>query len=475
MDRNADGLLKRVWDSAANIINTNIAATSVARSMFRWIDQLEDQLRAKVPREEIINALPLLKMATGFMADASDESVRFAAKNGALSNSARRALWLRTWSGDTLSKNKLCSIPFSGAYVFGPVLDEILEKAVDKKRGFPQERPKSKPSYSFRRKPQKTPEYSGKGKTRPMVIPQRGSRPHKASGTSSACLKKSLWAEKVVRSISAVHLRDSENKEADFLSRNKIDPGEWSLKQQVFNSLVDRWGKPEVDLFATGKNTKVEIILLPESIGRSRKGGCPVSTQGHGIGVRISPDTLDPGSSQEDPEGTYQTSLSGTFLAQEELVSSARETSSRRPGYAALGRRSLQPGPANTHKPQGSKTLSMDSEWGMLKSQGFSDSHLYHTKWQETASKATIARWMKSAIQRTYQSQNLVPPSGIKAHSTRAVSTSWAEKAEASVDQICKAATWRNIHTFYKHYRLDLNNVYDLSFGRKVLQAVIPP
>ncbi|CAN2388246.1 hypothetical protein PRIEUP_LOCUS14972 [Pristimantis euphronides] len=69
----------------------------------------------------------------------------------------------------------------------------------------------------------------------------------------------------------------------------------------------------------------------------------------------------------------------------------------------------------------------------------------------------------------------LVPPSGIKAHSTRAVSTSWAEKAEASVDQICKAATWRNIHTFYKHYRLDLNSVYDLSFGRKVLQAVIPP
>ncbi|CAN2390590.1 hypothetical protein PRIEUP_LOCUS627, partial [Pristimantis euphronides] len=160
------------------------------------------------------------------------------------------------------------------------------------------------------------------------LLRNQGATKHPA--LQALALKIFMWAEKVVRSISAIHLRGS--KEADFLSRNKIDPGEWSLKQQF---------------------------------GNQNKG--------------------------------------------------------------------------------------------------------------KKASKATIARWMKSAIQRTYESQSLDPPSGIKAHSTRAVSTSWAEKAEASVDQICKAATWRNIHTFYKHYRLDLNNVHDLSFGRKVLQAVIPP
>ncbi|CAN2391224.1 hypothetical protein PRIEUP_LOCUS1263 [Pristimantis euphronides] len=91
------------------------------------------------------------------------------------------------------------------------------------------------------------------------LLRHQGATKHPA--LQALALKIFIWAEKVVQSISAIHLRGSETQEADFLSRNKIDPGEWSLKQQVFNSLVDRWGKPEVDLFATGKNTKVETFF----------------------------------------------------------------------------------------------------------------------------------------------------------------------------------------------------------------------
>ncbi|CAN2391539.1 hypothetical protein PRIEUP_LOCUS1579 [Pristimantis euphronides] len=328
-------------------------------------------------------------MATGFMADASGESVRFAAKNGALSNAARRAIWLKTWSGDTLSKNKLCSIPFSGAYVFGPVLDDILEKAADKKRGFPQERPKSKPSYSFRRKPQKTPEYSGKGKTGRWSYPKGGAGRQMATTYPKKVIKlqriegglggpKSL-STNLNRHTCKSTLRQHDSSSSPSASRSHKTSGTSSARLKNLYM-----GQTRYRSLRHTEKYKGRKILLPESIGRSRKGGCPVSTLGHGIGIRISPNTLDPGSSQKDPEGTYETNLSGTFLAQEELVSSARETSSRRPGYAALGTRSPQPGPSNTHKPRGSKTLSMDPEWGMLKSQGFTDSHLYHTKWQET-------------------------------------------------------------------------------------------
>ncbi|KAM4036350.1 uncharacterized protein ACNLHF_015271 [Anomaloglossus baeobatrachus] len=64
--------------------------------MSRWLSDLESQVRDNVPRDTILDSLPMLKLATGFMADASAESVRFSARNEALSNSARRAIWLKT-------------------------------------------------------------------------------------------------------------------------------------------------------------------------------------------------------------------------------------------------------------------------------------------------------------------------------------------------------------------------------------------
>lgn len=91
------------------------------------------------------------------------------------------------------------------------------------------------------------------------------------------------------------------------------------------------------------------------------------------------------------------------------------------------------------------------------------------------ASKNSIARWIKQAIQLAYSKANMQVPKQLKAHSTRAVSTSWAEFQSASVDQICKAATWSSQSTFFRHYRLDLSDSSSLSFGRKVLQTVVPP
>ncbi|XP_068126053.1 uncharacterized protein [Hyperolius riggenbachi] len=91
------------------------------------------------------------------------------------------------------------------------------------------------------------------------------------------------------------------------------------------------------------------------------------------------------------------------------------------------------------------------------------------------ASKPTLARWIKQAITEAYQIQGRQLSFPVKAHSTRAVSTSWAERAGASIEQICRAATWSSQNTFVKHYRLNVLANSDLSFGRKVLQAVVPP
>lgn len=91
------------------------------------------------------------------------------------------------------------------------------------------------------------------------------------------------------------------------------------------------------------------------------------------------------------------------------------------------------------------------------------------------ASKITIARWIRLAITLCYEIKKKSPPSSIKAHSTRSMATSWAELANVSIEQICRAATWATPSTFFRHYKLDVAANMDLSFGRRVLSAVVPP
>ncbi|XP_041440030.1 uncharacterized protein LOC108708933 isoform X1 [Xenopus laevis] len=83
------------------------------------------------------------------------------------------------------------------------------------------------------------------------------------------------------------------------------------------------------------------------------------------------------------------------------------------------------------------------------------------------ASKASIARWLKETITTVYVLENREPPKVTKAHSTRGIATSWAERACASPQDICKAATWSSLHTFVKHYRLDILSARDTAFGSK--------
>lgn len=51
------------------------------------------------------------------------------------------------------------------------------------------------------------------------------------------------------------------NWEADDLSRQSLDPGEWSLKDDIFHEITQRWGIPEVDFMATRHNHKFPIFV----------------------------------------------------------------------------------------------------------------------------------------------------------------------------------------------------------------------
>lgn len=89
------------------------------------------------------------------------------------------------------------------------------------------------------------------------------------------------------------------------------------------------------------------------------------------------------------------------------------------------------------------------------------------------APKVTISRWIKEAIRRAYIAKGKPSPLQVRAHSTRAVSTSWAFRNRASAEQLCKAATWSSIHSFTKFYNFEVFAADSAHFGRKVLQAAV--
>ena len=91
----------------------------------------------------------------------------------------------------------------------------------------------------------------------------------------------------------------------------------------------------------------------------------------------------------------------------------------------------------------------------------------------QAASKATIAKWIRQTIIQAYGLKGKSPPLSVKAHSTRAISASWAAYHQVPMAQVCRAATWSSVHTFAKFYQMDVRRNADSAFGQAVLQAAV--
>jgi hypothetical protein len=70
-----------------------------------------------------------------------------------------------------------------------------------------------------------------------------------------------LWCKSRKLTITASHIPGVDNKLADFNSRNFKDNTEWSLKKEVFNLIINHFGKPDVDLFASRLNNKIDQYI----------------------------------------------------------------------------------------------------------------------------------------------------------------------------------------------------------------------
>ena len=98
--------------------------------------------------------------------------------------------------------------------------------------------------------------------------------------------------------------------------------------------------------------------------------------------------------------------------------------------------------------------------------------------------KPTLTRWLLDAIRLAYSSKGREPPVGLRAHSTRAMASSWAVTRGVSMQEVCMAANWSSASTFAAFYRLDVAapflahavlGVADPSVQGLVLAAVAGP
>lgn len=81
LDKKQDNFLKKAWEAATGGFKPNIAATCVARSLVIWLEELEDHIKNKTPRETLMASLPTLKNAATFLAEASTDALKLSAKS----------------------------------------------------------------------------------------------------------------------------------------------------------------------------------------------------------------------------------------------------------------------------------------------------------------------------------------------------------------------------------------------------------
>lgn len=161
MDRRAETLLRRAWDANAAAMAPALASACVARNVDAWLGRLSTHVSRENNSKEVSESLELISKAVAYLADAAVESVRNTAKSAALLNSARRAVWVKSWEGDHMSRSRLCGLPFEGSQLFGPGLDQVLSRSAEKGKKFPV-KAKRERSRKFFRPPSSQGSFKGK-------------------------------------------------------------------------------------------------------------------------------------------------------------------------------------------------------------------------------------------------------------------------------------------------------------------------
>ncbi|KAK7895505.1 hypothetical protein WMY93_020830 [Mugilogobius chulae] len=80
----------------------------------------------------------------------------------------------------------------------------------------------------------------------------------------------------------------------------------------------------------------------------------------------------------------------------------------------------------------------------------------------QALSKQRLAHWVVDVISKAYSLRSRPLPAGVRCHSTRGVTTSWAAMNGVPLDVICAAAAWTSPSTFTRFYQVNMAHAHPL-------------
>ncbi len=128
-----------------------------------------------------------------------------------------------------------------------------------------------------------------------------------------------LWSQDKFLSLRAVHVPGVLNLAADFLSRQKLEPGEWMLNRQTVSQIWDLFGKAEMDLFASTRVIPVPALVLPKFPDDSGH-SCVRPPMADCQSVRVSANKADSGSTMQSEGERCPSPSHSPILALPDLV-----------------------------------------------------------------------------------------------------------------------------------------------------------
>ncbi|XP_075600630.1 neuronal cell adhesion molecule isoform X9 [Balearica regulorum gibbericeps] len=127
-DRKVEEAIKRSFKLVAAQLGVSIYCTYASRALLIWLEEERARLKKKwVPSGTMQRKHRLCKIATNFIHDAAEDSLRLTIKNMACLTVAWRAIWLRPWTSSLDLKRKLLSLPYTGGKLFGESLVQIMK------------------------------------------------------------------------------------------------------------------------------------------------------------------------------------------------------------------------------------------------------------------------------------------------------------------------------------------------------------
>ncbi|NXW09478.1 LAP2A protein, partial [Fregetta grallaria] len=143
-DRKVEEAIKRSFKLVAAQLGVSIYCTYASRALLIWLEGERARFKKKwVPSGAMQRKRRLCKIATNFIHDAAEDSLRLTIKNMACLTVAWRAIWLRPWTSSLDLKCKLLSLPYTGGKLFGESLVQIMKDFSEHKHSLCQLKKKS--------------------------------------------------------------------------------------------------------------------------------------------------------------------------------------------------------------------------------------------------------------------------------------------------------------------------------------------